>query len=69
MRGISVTAVVIYFPVILKVFSGMGEDNILVIRWSLDSLEGVNSCCNTCIFKILTSFPSPVLFNYIVHLG
>ena len=52
-----------------KVFLGMGEDNILVIRWCLDSFEGVNSCCNTCIFKILTSFPSPVLFNYIVYLG
>ena len=47
-RGISVTAVVIYFPIIiLKVLSGMGEDNILVIRWSLDSFQGVNSCCNT----------------------
>ena len=32
-----------------KVFSGIGEDNILVIRWSLDSFQGVNSCCNTYI--------------------
>ena len=60
------------FPKHHMVLSGMGDDNILVIRWSLDSFQGVKSCCNThdiCNFKILTSFPSPVWFNSIVHLG
>ena len=48
-----------------NVLSGMGEDSILAIRWSFDSFQGDNSCCNTCISKILTSFPSPVWFNCI----
>ena len=42
-----------------------GYEHISVIRRSFDSFEGANGSCNTCISKILTSFPSSVSFSSI----